>query len=270
MTVVLTGAVLRELTGFGPFFALQTHAIGSRLREPWHPMRELVSDPNVLIHRVAAVRAGLAAGSGREPAAVEFRVAASVTHLGLVARLISPVLALAVISATVLEVDLDTTRWQRRLGGAFPLSVPPDTADGAAHPAPERLAGLLGHRLLSGPVQELGAATEALSVSRHVVRGNVASAVHGAAALVAASRPARADHARAIATLLLDQPPLRGSSTISASQIFRRRSCCLIYRAAPGTAGPVCGDCVLSRDPATRDDPTTPDPRRGNAAPIGG
>ncbi|HEY3896790.1 MAG TPA: (2Fe-2S)-binding protein [Pseudonocardiaceae bacterium] len=264
MTVALTGALLRELAAVGPFFALQTHAIDSRPREPWHPMSELVRDPNTLINRVAAVRAGLAAGSGREPEAVEFRVAASVTHLGLVARLVSPVLALATISATVLEIDLDTTRWQRQLGGAFPLSVPPDTADGGEHRTPERLASLLARHLLGGPVQELGAATGALSVSHHVVQGNVASAIHGAAALVAASRPLRAGHARAIATCLLDQPPLRGSSTISASQAFRRRSCCLIYRAAPGAAGPVCGDCVLSRDP------TTLDRRRGNTAPIGG
>ncbi|MGH3670672.1 MAG: hypothetical protein ACRDSH_08540, partial [Pseudonocardiaceae bacterium] len=217
MTVVLTDALLRELAAVGPFFAVRTHPIDSHPREPWHPMSELIRDRNILTDRIATVRARLAAGSGRDPEVVEFRVAASVTHLGLVARLISPVLALAVISGTVLEIDLDTTRWQRTLGGAFPLSLPADTRDDDTHPTPEQLAGLLGRRLLSGPVRELVAATGALSVSHHVLQGNVASAVHGAASLIAASQPHRADRVLAIATHMLDQPPLRGSGTISAS-----------------------------------------------------
>jgi hypothetical protein len=243
--------VVRDLATFGPFFAVQTHTPGSMPREPWHVMNELVEDRDVLMDRVAAVRARLAAAGGQAPDAVELRVAASVTHLGLVARLVSPALAVAVTSGDLLEVDLGSTRWQRVLGGAFPLSVPlPADTDAGGHDArPERLACLLASRVLDGPVRDLVETTMPLSVSRHVLWGNVASAVNGAATMIATSQPVWGRRSQMIASLLLDQPPLRGTSVASPDRGFRRRSCCLIYRAAPNAAGAVCGDCVLSRDP---------------------
>lgn len=253
VVAVLTNAVVRDLAAFGPFFAVQTHTLGSIPREPWHAMNELVEDPGVLIDRVTAVRARLAAAGGQAPDAVELRVAASVMHLGLVARLVSPALAVAVTSGNLLEVDLASTRWQRVLGRAFPLSLPRDTGtDTVGHdpnPEPQRLACLLASRVLDGPVRDLVEATRSLSVSRQVLWGNVASAVNGAASMIATSQPAWADRSRVIASLLLDQPPLRGTSITSAGGGFRRRSCCLIYRAAPNADGTVCGDCVLSSNP---------------------
>lgn len=253
MGVLLTAAVVRDLAAFGPFFTVETHPPGSLPQEPWHVMSELVEDRGVLMDRVLAVRAGLAAAGGQALDAVELRVAASVTHLGLVARLVSPTLAVAVISGELLEIDLGSARWQRVLGGAFPLSMPLDAGaetgdrDPNPEPTPERLACLLAGRVLDGPVRDLVTATLSLSVSRHVLWGNVASAVNGAASMIATSRPAWANRSRAIASLLLDQPPLRGTSVGLTGRGFRRRSCCLIYRAAPGAAGAVCGDCVLSR-----------------------
>lgn len=230
---------------------MQTHLPGSIPHEPWHAMNELVEDADVLMDRVAAVRVRLAEAGGQPPGDVELRVAASVTHLGLVARLISPALAVAVISGELLEVDLGATRWQRAVGGPFPLSVqrPADTSasDPDAHPA--LLAGLLARRVLDGPVRDLVEATAPLSVSRHVLWGNVASAVHGAASMIATRRPSSANRSRVIASLLLDQPPLRDTGVASATGGFRRRSCCLVYRAVPNAVRAVCGDCVLSSDP---------------------
>ncbi len=252
---MLTNTVVRDLAAFGPFFAVQTHPTGSIPREPWHAMNELVEDPGVLMDRVAAVRSRLAAAAGQAPDGVEMRVAASVTHLGLVARLVSPALAVAVTSGELLKVDLDSTRWQRVLGGAFPLSVPqPADVDAGGHDAaaeatPQRLVCLLASRVLEGPVRDLVETTVPLSVSRQVLWGNVASAVNGAASVIAARQPAWADRSRVIASLLLDQPPLRGTSVAVAAGGFRRRSCCLIYRTAPNTARAVCGDCVLSGEP---------------------
>lgn len=253
---MLTDSVMRDLATFGPFFALQTHPAGSTPREPWHAMNELVEDPGVLMNRVAAVRCRLAAAGGLPPDGVEMRVAASVTHLGLVARLVSPALAVAVTSGELLEIDdLASTRWQRVLGGAFPLSAPravdADTRghEAADEPTPRRLAYLLASRVLDGPVRDLVEAAAPLSVSRQVLWGNVASAVNGAATMIATRQPAWANRSRVIASLLLDQPPLRGTSVASAAGGFRRRSCCLIYRAAPTEARAVCGDCVLSSDP---------------------
>ncbi|HEX5346557.1 MAG TPA: (2Fe-2S)-binding protein [Pseudonocardiaceae bacterium] len=248
---MLTDAVVGDLAAFGPFFAVQTHHRGSIPPDPWHAMNELVDNPDVLMDRVAGVRSRLATAGGQAPDGVELRVAASVTYLGLVARLVSPALAAAVTSGELLQVDLDSTRWQPVLGGAFPLSVQRGAdADASGHDvSPECLAGLLARRVLDGPVRDLLEVTRALSVSPQVLWGNVASALNGAASMITASQPAWTDRARVITSLLLDQPPLRDTATASADGRFRRRSCCLIYRAAPNAAGVVCGDCVLSSDP---------------------
>jgi hypothetical protein len=244
---VLTTAVVRDLASFGPFFAVHTHTPGSAPRKPWRAMSELVEDPEILKDRVAAVRARLAAATGQPPNAVELRVAASVTHLGLVARLISPVHAVAVTSGALLEVNLPSTWWQPQLGGAFPLSVPRHVhADAINRDAKfERLACMLATHILNGPIRNLVQATMALSVSAHILWGNVASALNGAASMIATCQPAWTDRSRLIASLLLDQPPLRHTSTNSVNGSFRRRSCCLIYRTTPNTPAAVCGDCIL-------------------------
>jgi hypothetical protein len=224
----------------GPFFTTHTHDAGATAQPPWRPMGELVTDPTVLADRVGTVREYLAAGGGRPPEAVALRVAASVTHLGLVARLVSPVLAVAVGAGALLDVELADTWWQPTVGGAFPLSV----SSGDTPVDPARLAGLVAARVLDGPVRTLGEAVRVMSVSDHVLWGNVASAVHGAASMIVSARPSWAERARALTAGLLDLPPLAGTgSTVDGR--FRRRSCCLIYRAAPDAAGPVCGDCVL-------------------------
>jgi ferric iron reductase protein FhuF len=246
--VAVADAVVGDLAAFGPFFAVQTHHPGSIPREPWHAMNELVENPDVLMNRVAAVRSRLAAAGGHAPESIALRVAASVAQLGLVARLVSPALAVAVTAGELLEVDLGSTWWQGVLGGAFPLSVQRDADVGASdqHASPERLARRLARQVLDGPVRGLVEVTMALSVSPQVLWGNVASAVNGAASMITASQPAWANRARVITSLLLDQPPLRDTATASADGRFRRRSCCLIYRATPNAAGGVCGDCVLS------------------------
>lgn len=245
-------------------------------------MGELTDGPQVLAARVAAVRAALAAGGGQPTEAVELRVAASVTHLGLVARIVSPYLALAVLYGRApARVHLADLRWQPTFGGPYPLSLPhpadegpalgqghgPPPADGLVRdPAPSAgarspdrhadpvrdlpvLADELARGLRDGPVGELVDACAALRVSRHVLWGNVASAVNGAAGMIGAARPGAAARTQALAGLLLDLPALRGTSARTPAGAFRRRSCCLIYRAAPGGSGALCGDCALSHVP---------------------
>ena len=80
----------------------------------------------LLAERAAGVRAYLAAAGGQPPEAVEPRVAASVAHLGLAARLVSPALAAAVLHGRPLGCDLGAVRWQPALGGPVPLSLPDD------------------------------------------------------------------------------------------------------------------------------------------------
>jgi hypothetical protein len=197
-------------------------------------MRELVDDPAALLDRVSAVRARLAAG--RSPETVPLRVAASVAHLGLVARLVSPALDVAVRRHAVLDVDPRHTWWQPVLGGPFPLSV-----TDSPRPGTENFAS----QVLDGPIRTLGEAVATLSVSARILWGNVASAVHGAASMIIAGRPELAKETRAFVARLLAEPPLAGTGTITDGR-FRRLSCCLIYRAAPDGRGPVCGDCVLA------------------------
>jgi hypothetical protein len=287
-----------ELASLGPFFAAEGHSAGSAGAGPagasgtsgpsgaWRSMGELADGGSALSDRVSAVRRYLAAaGGGREAEAVELRVAASVAHLGLVARVLSPALALAVLRDEVTAgLRLADLRWQPVLGGPFPLSWPDPTVEPRGTPpgglgsrpggSPEArsvgpLADALVRHFLAGPVRELADAFTPFKVSPHILWGNTASALNGAAALLAGARPPEADRVRSLAALLLDRPPLRGSSTGSGTGTrtgsrtaagaapagasaagsagpFRRRSCCLIYRAAPGGAGALCGDCVLA------------------------
>ncbi|MBD0735803.1 (2Fe-2S)-binding protein [Streptomyces sp. CBMA29] len=253
-----------DLAALGPFFAAEEHRADSGTGAPWRSMGELADGGPALGDRVAGVRRYLAAAGGREAEAVEPRVAASVAHLGLVARVLSPTLALAVLRGEVAAgLRLADLRWQPVLGGPFPLSLPhapqdtaqdtdQDTAPGVPAGGDGPAAALARH-LLDGPVRELADAFAPFKVSPHILWGNTASALNGAVGMLAAARPADAGRVRSLAALLLDRPPLRGTSTGARTGApgapgapFRRRSCCLIYRAAPGGAGGLCGDCVLA------------------------
>ncbi|MFF3543937.1 (2Fe-2S)-binding protein [Streptomyces platensis] len=246
-----------HLAALGPFCAFETHADGSDLTPPWRKLSELAVEGNsALRERVASVRASLAANYGRPPEAVELRVAASVAHLGLVARVISPALGLAALHGLPSRpLTLGDLRWGSALGGAFRLSLPleavtPVAAESVRHDCAAgsgtRPVSTLAEDLLAGPVQDLVAAFAPFSVSRHILWGNVASAVNGAATGITAAAPSLAHPARAAALTFLQHPRLRNTHTLNPHNArFTRRSCCLIYRAAPGGAGALCGDCVL-------------------------
>ena len=165
----------------------------------------------------------------------------------------SPYLALAVLRGrTPSALCLADLRWRPALGGPFPLSLPqsPRTARAAtSYGDPPALADALARALCEGPVRELADAGAAFRVSPHVLWGNAASAVHGAARMIGAARPDAAGRALDLAGLLLERGPLRGTGSRTPAGAFRRRSCCLIYRAAPGGSGALCGDCVLPRLP---------------------
>jgi hypothetical protein len=261
-------SILEDLAALGPFFAVEAHRPEAAAATPWQPLLELVRDERVLRERVSSIRQRLAAGGGQPEDAVELRVAASVTHLGIVARLISPVLATAVHAGVVLDLDLARTWWEPVIGGAVPLSIT-FPQPGESEEDADRLADAIAHRLLDGPIRQIGTVAARFSLSGKVLWGNVASAVHGAATMLITRHPDRAPRVHALTAGLRDRAPLLGTGTMSADGQFRRRSCCLIYRAAPGAAGPVCGDCVLTENsvsatvvaPSRRAD----DPRRRRA-----
>lgn len=211
---------LTELARFGPFFGLGTHAVVSG---PWRPMTDLVDDPKVLAARINRVRQALSASAGGR--AVDARVAASVTHLGLVARLVAPMIGAAALGRPV-SWSLGDLAWRDELGGPYPLSV-------SARP-------------VGGPaaVDALTDAGVRFGVSRKVLWGNVGSAVNSAAMQVRGARPELADAAQAAADGWLADPRIDGGMLRSGPG-FRRTSCCLIYRL--GDRSTCCGDCVLTR-----------------------
>lgn len=238
-------APLAELDGLGAYFAVATHDPRSAIAAPWLPLEELTGSAPMLRDRIAAVRSALAVAGGREPQAVEFRVAASVTHLGVTARLISPALGVAVVSGALLRVA--AAWWQPALGGAFPLSLPAGSAywPGAGRDDGDALAAGLWEHVVNGPVRAVTDTAAAMSVPTAVLWGNVASAVNGAASMIATARPGLAARAQAVSAALLRRPPLAGTSTGAPVTGFRRRSCCLIYRVSSGSGPAFCGDCIL-------------------------
>ena len=227
-----------DLAALGPYFAVEVHRPGSPLRPPWQPLGELVGSPEALAGRIGEVRERLAAAAGRPAADVEFRVAASIAQLGLCARLLSPALG-AAAAGQVLSVDAAQARWVPALGGPFRLSLA-DTAVAAE-------AGAAGTAaLLAGPITQIVRAVEAMAVSPRVLWGNVASAVNGAATMIAAARPDLAGPAAEAAAAMLRYPPLAGTYRGHPLRGFRRRNCCLIYRLSPSPPA-YCGDCVLGQ-----------------------
>jgi hypothetical protein len=231
--------VIEEIAALGPFFGVRTHPVGEAPPLPWQPM-----DERQLGERVTAVRGWLAAAGGQPTGSVELRVAASVAHLGLAARLVSPALAAAVLHRRPLSCDLGDLRWQPVLGGPVPLSLPAD-AFGAPRTRKSDGPGLLLGRLVDGPLAELARRFEQFGVSPHILLGNTASAVNGAATMIAAARPRLALRTAEFTASLLSRPPLRAQYGRASDGGFRRRSCCLIYRAAPSGRGALCGDCAL-------------------------
>jgi FhuF-like iron-sulfur protein/ferric iron reductase FhuF-like transporter len=265
---------LDDLAALGPFFAVRSHLPGAAPPAPWRPGSELAGPSEALAARIDAVRAaltrtalastGLAARDGeggRGAGEVEPRVAGSVAHLGLTARLIAPALGAAVLRCP-LDLRPAGLWWQDELGGAMPLSVPAPAGtqrDAAAveHAGPERGGTADGgarqvrrdqgweRLLLDETIAPLTAAVARLvTVSWRVLWGNVASAVNTAAAQVARQRPDLAPQAWLAAGRLLADPRLR-TEPCPPGPRFRRSSCCLFYRLTPGEPAAICGDCVL-------------------------
>jgi hypothetical protein len=144
-------AVLADVATIGPFFAAEIPERGAPTAGPWRPLSELTRDAESLTARIESVRGALAQSAGRPPEGIEPRVAASVAHLGLVARLLSPALGAAISDGIVPDLALETAWWQPVLGRPFPLCLP---ASGQRGPRAARA-------LVTGPIRELTGAVAA-------------------------------------------------------------------------------------------------------------
>jgi hypothetical protein len=213
-------AALTDVAQVGPYFSVDLAP--DVADDPlWRPFSALCD--RALPDQIATVRTRLGTG---EP-----RVAASLFFQGVASRLWSPVLATAAFHGLV--PDLDRLYWRAASPGPVLLAVPgvsPLPADAAT------LHTVVVERHLRPLVTAI---REVTPVAGGLLWGNAASALTGALAVLAWSRPAAAG--RALVEELLALPPLEGTGVLGPMG-FRRRSCCLYYR-VPG--GGMCGDCGL-------------------------
>ncbi|HZE67469.1 MAG TPA: (2Fe-2S)-binding protein [Sporichthyaceae bacterium] len=235
--------VLDGLARAGPFFALDLDpppGASSPDGPSWHRFTELTEQPEVLARRVAAVRAAIAERAGLEAAEIDARAAASLAHLGLTSRLISPVLGGVVLAGVLLEVD-GAALWWRDVLGPVPLAQPGLTA----RPVDRADAAGLAEALTGGPAAALVDSFAGHGVSRRVLWGNHASATAGALSMLRQIAPGGPGAVQALGTALFAQPTMTEAGRYEPAG-FRRNSCCLYYR-VPGAG--LCGDCVLNARP---------------------
>ena len=244
-------AALAQASAAGPYFTIQPWSS----RGGWRPLGALISDPVALSGRVGHTRRVLARQAGIAPADVQERVAASTMFLGLASQLVSPLLGAAVIGGVIPQLAVADLWWRPAGSGPWPL---------AARPAGSVVAGQLDsdHELreageaLSRGVHDLTAPLAAtfgavFRLSQHVLRGNVASALSGASAVLALAFPERAGPAGRLTAQVLALGWLRGTGQFAQPDpgqprwSLTRRSCCLLYR-VPGAG--MCGDCILRRE----------------------
>lgn len=193
-------------------------------------MAELTGGSDILRNRISSVRSSLAARVPNNPAEVDLRVAASVAHLGLVARVLAPSIAAATCGEPTISQEPGDLWWQDQLGGPYPLSVVERVGETGTAP------GTVIESITQRVIDEAG-------ISGRVLWGNVGSAVNSAVKVIAASRPELTEAAWEVADTYLRDPRI-DDGVLRAGPDFRRRSCCLIYQLANDRSA-VCGDCVL-------------------------
>jgi hypothetical protein len=215
----LTRDVRSALVGaaaLGPFFDLLTEGAGP-------PVATLHEDGLGTLISDMRLRLGVA----------EDRVAAATLHLGLVAKLWSPVLACALHGVVP---DLTGLR-HRTADGGFWLPRPRGLM--TADPAP-----LVYDQVVTGQLTPLAAAIHReVKIADGLLWGNAASALIGALRVITTTHPALTAPAHDLAERLLSTGALAGTASFTGPGLTIRRNSCCLYYLAPG--GGLCGDCAL-------------------------
>lgn len=228
-------AALADVAATGPYFAIGRGDTGD---PDWRPLSALYADPTGL----GAAIAGVADRIG----APEPRVAASTFHLGLAARLWSVWTGMLIGHRLHLDLSPDQVHF-RFIDGQLRLHLPRVRAwrVDAAQPG-------LAAAVLDGHLTPFAAALrQAVPISAALLRGNVASALMGAARVYDAHRGAEAPGpAWRLASTICEGETLSGTVVFTPdANAYRRTSCCLYYRTPD--AG-LCGDCALDARPEPR------------------
>ncbi|MFD3518778.1 (2Fe-2S)-binding protein [Streptomyces sp. NPDC058657] len=192
----------------------------------------------------------------------ERRVAASIAHLGIVARLWSVALGSAALYGEVPDLAADGLYWDP--DGSSPDDLLLSTARPSLPATAETLRDTVqyGHLLpLADSFRRDG------NISPQLLWGNAGSALAAAVSQLRLwarenERPEAGRRAAAIAHELFAHPDLNATGAFRAGA-FRRSSCCLYYR-CPG--GGLCGDCVFDSPPGHREAGTGA--RRSSPQPV--
>jgi FhuF 2Fe-2S C-terminal domain len=212
-------AELSEISSYGGFFA---PTVGGDAAG-WHPVGQSYADGFMDLVNAALKRYQT----------TESRIGASLVHLGHAARLWSPVLA-CVLGHGVIP---DLTDLQRADDGAQ-LRLPEPVGEPVDSPSPD----LLYRAVVQDHMGPLAAGLR-VKLAPALLYGNIASALVGASRALLSVRPDLRQPVLRVTNSLLDTGRLAGSGVITGDDLdFRRRSCCLFYRAPSGGK---CGDCPL-------------------------
>ncbi|MEV8588809.1 IucA/IucC family C-terminal-domain containing protein [Streptomyces sp. NPDC051180] len=174
----------------------------------------------------------------------ERRVAASIAHLGLAARLWSTALGPAALSGRFPALAPAELHWDGD------LTSPDDLWWSGSATRPATVEDLAAAVVDAHLVPLHAALRRDGGISPRLLWGNAGSALAGALRELARwaaahRRPEAAERAAALVSGLLAHPDLAG--TVRGPRL-RRSSCCLYYR-CPG--GGLCGDCVFDHAPRT-------------------
>lgn len=232
----LDGAALLARTAeLGEYFELPVAD-----EDDWQPMRTLF-EPAVLGDFVARTRDAIAGSARCEPDAIAIKTAASSLQLGVVARLLSPVVGAATCFGAVPVLNLRSVRWQSTAGHTPRFAI--TGLDWVKTPTASTAAAAMSTSVLKAIFTPLNECLRALTaLSPQVSWGNVISAANGAVTVLAMSQPRQEPRGRALVRELADTDQLAETATF-AGGTFLRRSCCLFYR-VPGSG--LCTDCVLT------------------------
>ncbi|MDO4412568.1 (2Fe-2S)-binding protein [Cutibacterium sp.] len=224
--------------GFDEWVRVENHQPGETPGNSWLSATHLVT-PAVMDRRITHTHQALLiqrhqgkAGHGHDVAAapgpVARRVALSATQLGIVARLVVPVVAARSLGHDVNFPRLEDLWFRDVLHAPVPVSV-------AWQPGPAKIAGSAVERITNAFI--------AAGLSKIVAWDNLASSVSTSVIMISRCRPDLRQAAIDAATeLLILVDPRPG---ITAGPAFHRRSCCLYYQVS-GSRVACCGDCVLA------------------------
>jgi ferric iron reductase protein FhuF len=242
---------LLKLDALGPYFVVSWHTSGKQPQGPWRSMAELVEQSEVLATRIQRVRRALAHASARPVKDIDPQAAASLTQLGLVARVVAVAIAVMTVSGRALDARLEKLWWQDVLGGGFPLSLAMPRSrskDEGYRDTPNQVRQSVRRLLDDALVPISRAVAVAVPIPSSVLWGNVASAVNSAWEAMARRLPDEARHGQWIAEALLSDGRL-GAEWQGLGPEFRRSSCCLLIRTLPEYAHGVCADCPRGSKP---------------------